>query len=305
MHTASVMGRYSESQLLAEVNRLKADLGYSPSSTDMRKYGRHSLGPYYDSWDSWTAVLNAADEVDAASADARRQEKLKADLTRLTHAIEHPPRRADISSRAKHHPDTFTSAFGSLETACREANIPAYNIGYTVTKENLLTELTRIADSLGYTPNTTDITTHGAHSLGTYLRRWSCFDDAIAAAGLEPLPSDGRLRKAELLSELTRLYDIFNKAPAQWDMRFHGKYSVAPYNRAFDGWVDALLAADIPNPRYKIPTEELKRDLQTVAAVTDGRTTYGAIERHATHAPSTFYSRFGDLPSARAAAGVE
>jgi hypothetical protein len=299
------MSGYSEPQLLAEVSRLKAKLGYSPSSTDMRKYGRHSLGPYYDSWSDWEAVLSAADGVTATSAEARRQERLKADLTELTHNIEHPPRRADIASHAEHHPDTFTSAFGSLEAACRAANIPTYNIGNTVTKESLLEELTQMADTLGYTPNTTDVAERGTHSLDTYLRRWDPFDNAVAAAGLEPLPSDGRLRKAELLSELTRLHDIFNKPPAQWDMRFHGKHSVAPYNRAFDSWVDALRAAGISDPQYRISTEELKQDLRSVATTTDGQVTYTAVETHATHAPSTFYSRFGDLASARAAAGIE
>lgn len=296
------MAGYSDQHLKDALQSLADDLGYPPSTTDMRTNGRHDPTTYLNRWPSWNDALEAAGLTPRDPTRPSSPDELIQDLTTTHDGLEHAPRRQDIADQADHHPQTFANAFGSLEAALDAADIPTYNLGYIIPRESLRAEIERVAETLGYPPNTTEIVEHGDHALETYQRRWGSFDAALEAAGYTPPAEDARIHREQLLAELTRLYETFGSPPDKLDMRFHGQFSVAPYDRAFDSWTDALKAANIP---HRTPTNEALKDDLTRLADKLGRTpSYDDIDTHGRYGTSTYYQRFGSIKIARAAAGL-
>lgn len=238
-------------------------------------------------------------------AGCGRSELLR-ELRDVLRQVPHAPRRNDILKHADHHPSTFKREFGSTEAALEATDIPTYNVGKNIPLETLLDDVHRVADVVGRRPRTSDVDEYGEYTVETYMERCGgTWNGVIEAAGFEPIPDEVRITREELLEELERLYEQFDAPPTRWTIRFYGVYSTTPYDREFDGWQAALTAADIPTSRYRISTDELVEELRRVADELGRPPTGPDIEEHAAYSSSTYYNRFGTLPSAHAAAGLD
>ncbi|NGM71427.1 hypothetical protein G6M89_20935 [Natronolimnobius sp. AArcel1] len=169
--------------LLAELRRLANDLDRSPTTTEMNEHGKYSALTYNKRFGSWSEAL---DEVNLKASRKRRvtDEELLEELNRLADDLGRIPAANEMVSDGEFHNRTYTDRFGSWDEALDAAGLEASGEGY-IPKETLLGELNRLAETLGRTPTTTDMNEHGAHSIGTYRKRFGSWDDALDEAGIE------------------------------------------------------------------------------------------------------------------------
>jgi len=113
-----------------------------------------------------------------------------------------------------------------------------------ITRDELLTELNRLANELDKVPTRNEMNEHGEYSRSPYDRVFGGWNDALGEAGLEVnKPVD--LTREQLLRELERVAGAIDKAPTMDEFRFESKWTERAYKREFGTWNDALRAAGL------------------------------------------------------------
>jgi len=137
-------------EMLAEVQRLAAELDKTPSQREMNEQGRFSVKSYQNKFGTWNKSLSKADlslnkEGNVSDAD------LLAELRRLSNEIDGTPTSRDMAEKGKYAPATYSRAFGSWNDAVREAGLDPTKLR-DVPNSELLDELERLTNQLGQPP---------------------------------------------------------------------------------------------------------------------------------------------------------
>jgi hypothetical protein len=174
-------------------------------------------------------------------------------------------------------------------------------------KKELISHLQNLAGQLGRTPTSTDIIRAGTPSLSAYRFCFGGIKKALAAAGLKRSISRKKYTKEELITHLQELAKKLGRTPTSTDISKAGGPALYTFSLRFGGIPKALEAAGFKAvSRYQVYTRaELVTHLQVLAKKL-GRTPYSRdIERAGTPVLYTYSSRFGSIPKARKAAGLE
>ena len=181
-------------------------------------------------------------------------------------------------------------------------------------KSHLVLELLAIAQRLGRTPTTTDITnlskTGRAYSLDTYYNVFGSFSAAIKKANLDPRYLQ-KFDKEKLLGELRALQAKLKRPLIEKDVlaaRKKGKVSsLYHFERAFGSVPKAIAAAGAAKKKYS--REEMIKILREIDAKLDRPVLTSDIDElfRADRAPShrAIEREFGGMAKARAAAGIK
>jgi hypothetical protein len=228
--------------LLDALQALADALNTTPTRAQMDAHGRYSHRPYYTAFGSWNAALRAAGFVPNHENDVADEDLLD-ELRRLDDELNRTPRSEDMADHGAFDPSTYYRHFGSWPDAKAAAGLdPTTTTSRRIPDDELIRDLRRLKAELGRTPRQIDVTEYGEYSPRPYYRRWDSWDDVLDAAGLEIDRNPG-VSRDDLLAELQRLGDELGHTPRFNEMNQHGRYSVWPYLRAFEGWNDALRAA--------------------------------------------------------------
>jgi hypothetical protein len=174
------------------------------------------------------------------------RDSLIEELNRLADKLGKTPSANDMRDHGKHPVSTYQSRFGSWANAVSEAGFTPKSVGEPIPRDELIAELRRLAGELERPPSATDMKTVGSYSTDAYRNHFGSWNKAVEAAGFEPIPEGGeRLQQDELLDELLRLADEFERPPTTVDMKEQGEYAIAPYYRQFESWEAALKPAEI------------------------------------------------------------
>lgn len=177
------------------------------------------------------------------------------------------------------------------------------DVDFTVfTDEELLDDLRQLADDLDRSPTLDDMSSVGSHSYTTYIDRFGTWNDAVRAAGLEPFKEHNIAREA-LLEEIHRLHDKLGKPPTQREIQEHGKWSIMPYKREFEGISNALKAAGYEPNQVNYTENELLEELGRLKNEY-GEVTADLIQEYAVCSLGTYYNHFDSLHDAKKRAGV-
>ncbi|SFR97261.1 hypothetical protein SAMN05216559_1819 [Halomicrobium zhouii] len=154
----------------------------------------------------------------------------------------------------------YIRRFGCWNDALQEIGLTPNRPG-SISKEQLLTELKRVAEDLGKTPTREEFDACSRYSAGTYYGQFKGWNEALKTVGLEP-NRHCNVDKEELIQELNRLNDTLGHAPTITDAAKEGRYGTATFERTFGSWNNALKAAgfDVHN-RSGIEEEELIDEL--------------------------------------------
>ncbi|QCC57291.1 homing endonuclease associated repeat-containing protein [Natrinema thermotolerans] len=139
------------------------------------------------------------------------------------------------------------------------------------TDQDYLADLRAFAAEIGETPTRKRMNDDGPHSSTPYYNRWGSWNDALAAAGLDP--NHEYVSDDDLLAELQRLADEYGQPVLVEDMDDHGEYDPATYFRRFESWFDAREQAGL-NPEDVRPGRRVDED-DLLAAVRDLATDLG------------------------------
>lgn len=114
-------------------------------------------------------------------------------------------------------------------------------------------------------------------------------------------------RRADLIAELERLADELGRVPTTSDVRDHGDVSLTPYYSHFDGFTNALEAADLEREGRNrgIAREDLLEGLRTFAAEIGEAPTREQMNADGPYSSMPYYREFDSWNDALEAAGLD
>jgi ubiquinone/menaquinone biosynthesis C-methylase UbiE len=136
---------------------------------------------------------------------------------------------------------------------------------YKITKEQVISELQRVAKKLGYTPTRGDFIKHASVSVQPIIRLFVSWNTALKAAGMKP-NNVKDIPKEQVISELKRVAKKLGRTPTHEDFNKHASVCAATAERLFDTWNKALVAANLKvNLVRGITKEQVLAELKRVA----------------------------------------
>jgi len=238
--------QWSRAELIAELKSVAAECGRSPTTGDMTDHGDASPHTYREHFGSWNEALQAADFDPRANGVQIPEQKLCTALEELSNTLDRPPETTDMNEEGAYAASTYLHRFGSWEDACNAAGIEAPT-GDELSRDELISALQSLADSLNKTPQAKDMDEHGEFSAVSYWRKFGSWEEALDAAGFEGRSVEpvNKLSREELIDELKSVASEVGRVPTTTDMQQHGAYSPGTYINRFGSWDKAIQLADI------------------------------------------------------------
>lgn len=231
---------YSNHDLIEEIQRVAEKLGNSPSINEFREHGSISVTTYYDRFGSWNEAIEAAGYTPNDPQEKVSKEELIEELHRIAEKLNEKPTVEQMNNHGEYWVSTYRNRFGSWNDALSAAGYEVELKGADISKADLLEEIERLADELDKTPTSDEMEEIGNYGSRTYYRRFGSWNDALEAAGFEPLSPGKAATDEDLLAEIQRLTTDDGETPTAKQMDNEGKYSSATYQRRFGSWSVAV-----------------------------------------------------------------
>ena len=185
--------------LLTELERVAAEIGEVPSTTQIDEHSRYSSGMYADEFGTITAAREAADFASGEDSEPESQahdstdephdqpddsatsptpdsgpsrQALIDEIQRLDDGENLVPYASEMDSDGAYKSYDCLQEFGSWDEALEAAGIDK--------RERLLEELRRVRDELGHMPKTTEMNHHGRVSAGMYSNFFGSWTEATS-----------------------------------------------------------------------------------------------------------------------------
>lgn len=236
----NVQTNISKEDLLDELHRLADEVSGSLVQSDMEKQGAYSISTYERYFGSWTSALEEAG-LELNGSWGVSDEVLLESLRQLADELGHIPKQSDMREFGTFSIGACQYRFGGWNDAIEEAGLMP-DRQMNICQQRLLAELQRLADDLGRTPIGEDMMKYGRFSLTPYINTFGTWNAALEAAGFTP-DYVANISDDDLLYEIQRLADKYERAPFRDEMREYGCFSAEVYHRHFGGWNSALEAA--------------------------------------------------------------
>lgn len=289
--------------LIGELQNLANELGGTPSQRNMTRQGAHGVKTYQKKFGSWNDALEEAN-LEINKKQSIPESELLDELIRLSTELGRTPTSRDVAEKGEYAPSNYSNKFGSWNRAVREAGLEPTR-RRDIPKDELLTELKRLADELGHAPTVEEMKQRGKFGVSTYSKEFGSWNDALQEADLE-LNRRQNVDESKLLEEVSRLYDEFDRSPSADIMSRNGDFAVSTYRRVFGSWNNALREAGFDvNNRSDIPELELLNALQRLGNEVGQTPTAADMEQQGQFGWATYEKAFGSWNTALRRAGFE
>lgn len=235
---------YSDEELLAEIRAVAAhtDSEGAPTLQEFRDHGSMAATTVTRRFDSWQDAVGKAGLEPRTPTESISKTDLLEELHRVADLVGEIPTSTQMTKQGEYSVSAYQTHFGSWTAALEEAFDDTAEIHTTRSTTDLLDELQRVADAHATPPRYRDMDAHGAYAARTYVNRFGSWNAALAAAGFTPR-EEKSISEAALLADLQRLRESVGHRPTPDEVREHGEYGVATYQRRFGSWANAIAAA--------------------------------------------------------------
>lgn len=214
-------------------------------------------------------------------------EDLVNEIQQLVEELDDPPTQEEMRKYGKYSVKPYKNRWGTWNDAVVAAGYRP-NKEHTISHDDLLSEINRLASTIGDTPTTDNMRNDGKYDPSVYQERFGSWNDAVRAAGLSP---NSQTSKTDLLDEIHQLADG-EEPPTSKKMREEGAYSPKTYHNRFGSWSDAVRAAGYTPVSAEKPEEDLLSEIRRLADGNEPPTSQ-EMKKNGKYAISTYYSHFG------------
>lgn len=236
------------------------------------------------STDQSDARSNASASSSTTSAGTDDREAMLTVVSDLHTRLGRVPKTTELPEESAYTPNDFYQEFGSWDETLEAAGIDK--------EQALLDDIERVAEKLGYVPNSADMDRHGTYAGSNYSTYFGSWSTALEQSDVE------QLSETELVDTLRSLRDRLDRVPKTTDLDDFDEISQQQYTRTFGSWDKALDAADIDKQQHLI------EDLKEVAAAVGGKPETTDANQFGTYSASTYHKQFGSWDAALEAAGL-
>jgi len=301
--------QYSEQELIESIQEFAAHLGRSPTTTEVNEDSTFTAGlnTYVRRFGGWNETLKKCG-LQINEAKNYDEAYLIEQLQSLHQRLGSVPTQADLRADDE-TPSLFPyqASFESWNKALRAADLEP-TLRHAISKDELIAELTALADELGRPPRYQELSDRDdVFSPSVYERAFGSFTGGLQAAGL-PVHFEAKLTRKDLIEQLHDLSEKLGRTPQYDDLQEYPTYpSTKPYVCEFGSWNKALKAAGFDlNYQPSVSDKEIITALQSMAddlgqtpSVTEWR------EMEDVPGVTTIARRFGTWIDAIDAAGLE
>lgn len=175
-----------KSKLIAEVERLAAEKGKTPTLSEFARKAPYSSGVIYRKFASWNELLKQAG-LEANQRKDITDEELKREMRRLTAELGHPPSQHHMTARGEFSFKTYQERFGSWTEAKEAAGVSSAIIkpGRRVDVEECLDALREVCESLGRAPRHKEFDEQSDYHPDTIAKTVGSWREALERVGYE------------------------------------------------------------------------------------------------------------------------
>ena len=256
-----IVKKYSDEYLLNHLRELAAQLGKTPTESDIKKAGKGCCLTYRLRFGGIDKAMKAVGLV--PNKRGRRpkytnnennysDEDLLNHLRELSIQLGRTPskRRIDNAGKVKYY--LYLKRFGKFGNAQEAAGLVPNKKGKYLkySDEDLLKHLKELSEKLGKTPSCNDLDEAGKGCHAIYIRHFGNINNAQKAAGLVPNKRVNQQKyfDEDLLNHLKELSEKLGRTPSCIDIDNAGKGCHAIYIRHFGNISNAQKAAGlVPN----------------------------------------------------------
>ncbi|QOS10746.1 uncharacterized protein HfgLR_02990 [Haloferax gibbonsii] len=174
-----------------------------------------------------------------------------------------------------------------------------------ISREELLSELRRLADVSGRAPTMKMMDEYGAYSSGCVRQRFGTWGDALREIGLSPntrynIPSD------EVKEDIRSVAAKLGGPPTALEYGEQGDFSVTLAQNLFGSWNEALFSAGLePQFEYRIPENVLLDEIRTLVETLGKVPTATDMNEYGRFSHRCYFDRWDGWQAAVRAAGYE
>lgn len=167
-------------EVLQDLKDFAEELGHVPTSVEMSERGPHSRKLYARKFGSWNNALQAAGFDIHVSRDLSREDLVE-EIRRLAEELGRVPLRKDMTEQGAYCSTVYYHEFGPWPESLLAAGLePHYD--HDVSRDELIQELQRLAESLGRAPFHDDIHEQAKYSLHWYQKTFGSINQALRIA---------------------------------------------------------------------------------------------------------------------------
>lgn len=173
--------KISKEDLIDELRTLAEELDQSPTREQMNNQGKHWGSTYIDRFGNWSSALEAANLEPRKNPEPSREELIE-ELRNLGKRLDKRPTEKEMASDGNYAPRTYHRNFESWNNALEAAGFEPRKSGVKLSKDELLTELRRLANELGERPAANDMDRYGRYASATYQSHFGKWSLAVEKA---------------------------------------------------------------------------------------------------------------------------
>ena len=233
-------------------------------------------------------------------------EVLIEDLRRVGDIVRRPPKTKDITNYGNFSYATYKSRFGGIVEALSEAGYNASDrfTGGWVSRDDLLSDIESVADSVDRLPRVTDLEDNSEYRYSKYRSEFDHWYELLVEAGVKRKFIENRYRHLDdkLLTNIQNVGNKIGRIPTTTDLNEYGDYTASVYVRNYESVSIAVALAGF-DVEPEIPTRQISDGelLSSISDVTDSINhppTTTEYNEHGDHAIATISQRFGSWTNA-------